>query len=73
MSFAARYPGYCGICRLKIRKGDHVVATGREVTLQKRTPINPIHATEVRSHYTKTVVCRYAHAQCAGEEEWSDA
>ena len=72
MSFVARYPSCCGICFLRIRQGDRIVALGEAVTLQKRTPINPIHATEVRSHYMKTVICRYAHAQCSGEEEWND-
>jgi hypothetical protein len=64
MSFAARYPGYCGICRLKIRRGDRVdwidavLLMGKErysYTLQRPEQIN--------------VVTKLAHRDCLARME----
>jgi hypothetical protein len=64
MSFAAKYPGYCGICRLKIRRGDRVdwiapvVLEGKE-----RYNYEKQHPEQIN------VVTKLAHRDCLARME----
>ena len=59
-SFTAKFPGRCGICRMRIRKGDEVVwipPTNIELP-------DPYDYEKLRGGGTKLVTTKLAHASC---------
>ena len=68
MPFTAKFPGYCGICRMKIRKGDTIEALPSPVLIEGKERYD-FQRMQTRQY---SVLCRYAHAQCAGTQNWSD-
>ena len=63
-SFIAKFPGRCGICRLRIRKGDEVVwipPTSVEVLVA-------YDYEKQRGGWSKQVPTKLAHASCTEEQ-----
>ena len=60
--FRAKFPGRCGICRMRIRKGDEVVwipATNIELP-------DPYDYEKQHGGGTKLMTTKLAHASCQG-------